>query len=264
MGGLGKAQITSAKYGNLELPSILVHTDHPAIAALGSQYAGWQISEAECNAMGSGPARSLALKPDPICREIGYKDECDRAVLVLETQRSPPTKIIKDLAKDCNVGLGKLAVILTPTTSLAGATQVSGRIVEVGMHKLRRLGLNPNTILHAWGSAPISPLHPKFATAMARTNDAILYGGTSHYIVESSTSGNLKEIIEKAPSKASKSYGKPFIEIFKEAHNDFYKIDPDLFAPAIMTISDAETGKTFKNGEINVEMLRRSFEISEQ
>jgi len=264
MGGLGKAQIVSGKYGDLELPSILVHTDHPAVAALGSQYAGWQISEAECNAMGSGPARSLALKPDPVCREIGYKDECDRAVVILETQKIPPTKIVAGLAEDCNVEPSKLAVILTPTTSLAGATQISGRIVEGGMHKLRRLGLNPNTILHAWGSAPIPPVHPKFAVAMARTNDAILYGGTSHYIVESNTPGNLQEIIEKAPSKASKSYGKPFIEIFKEAHCDFYKIDPDLFAPAIMTINDSKTGKTFKSGEINVEMLKKSFEICEQ
>jgi methenyltetrahydromethanopterin cyclohydrolase len=264
MGGLGKAQIVSGKYGDLELPSILVYTDHPAIAALGSQYAGWQISEAEYNAMGSGPARSLVLKPDPVCREIGYKDECDRAVVILETQKSPPTKIVIGLAENCNVEPSKLAVILTPTTSLAGATQISGRIVEAGMHKLKRLGLNPNTILHAWGSAPIPPVHPKFVVAMARTNDAILYGGRSHYVIESDKPNSLQEITEKAPSKASKLYGKPFIEIFKEAHNDFYKIDPDLFAPAIVTINDAKTGKTFKSGEINVEMLRKSFEICEQ
>jgi methenyltetrahydromethanopterin cyclohydrolase len=214
--------------------------------------------------MGSGPARSLALKPDPVCQEIGYKDECDRAVVILETQKIPPTKIVTSLAENCNIEPSKLAVILTPTTSLAGATQISGRIVEAGMHKLRRLGLNPNTILHAWGSAPIPPVHPKFAVAMARTNDAILYGGTSHYVTELDEPDNLHEIMEKAPSKASKSYGKPFIEIFKEAHNDFYKIDPDLFAPAIITINDVKTGKTFKSGEINVEMLKKSFEICEQ
>jgi methenyltetrahydromethanopterin cyclohydrolase len=258
MGGLGKAQIVSGKYGDLELPSILVHTDHPAIAALGSQYAGWQIREAECNAMGSGPARSLALKPDPVCREIGYKDECDRTVVILETQKIPPTKIVTSLAEDCNVEASKLAVILTPTTSLAGATQVSGRIVEAGMHKLRRLGLNPNTILHAWGSAPIPPVHPKLAVAMARTNDAILYGGSACYAVRFEDENKLKEIVDSVPSIASKAYGTPFIEIFKAAKYDFYKIDPNLFAPAVVVVNNVKTGHVFRAGQIMPDVLKKS------
>jgi methenyltetrahydromethanopterin cyclohydrolase len=65
--------------------------------------------------------------------------------------------------------------------------------------------------------------------------------------------------VQKAPSNASSSYGKPFIEIFKEANYDFYKIDPNLFAPAKIVISNAKTGNTFKNGEINSEALAKSF-----
>jgi methenyltetrahydromethanopterin cyclohydrolase len=150
-------------------------------------------------------------------------------------------------------------VILTPTASLAGATQVSGRIVETGIHKLGKLGLNPNVILHAWGYAPIPPIHPKFTKAMARTNDSILYGGIAYYTVDYEDEEKLKEIVEKAPSKVSKNYGKPFIEIFKEASYDFYKIDPNLFAPAILVVNNKKTGSTFKSGEINVETLIKSF-----
>ena len=264
MGGLGNARILCKQYGHLELPSIFVYTDHPSIATLGSQFAGWNIKEKSFSAIGSGPARALALKPQKTYEELGYRDTSDRAILILETEKPPSAELMHRISKDCHVKPEKLAVILTPTTSLAGAIQISGRVIETGIHKLRRAGLDPKTILHAWGCAPIPTIHPEYAKAMARTNDAILYGGTSHFIVEFDNLHKLQEIIQRAPSKASKSYGKPFIEIFEEAHNDFYKIDADLFAPAIVTITDAKTGKTFKNGEINVEMLKKSFEICEQ
>jgi methenyltetrahydromethanopterin cyclohydrolase len=258
MGGCGKARITHRKYGDLELSSIFISTDHPVIATLGSQYAGWQINEEDYFAIGSGPARALASKPRRIYEEIGYKDNFDETVLVLETEKPPPTRLIERIAKDCKVAFENLTVILTPTTSITGATQVSGRVVETGIHKLRLVGLDPKAILHAWGCAPIPPIHPKFVNAMARTNDAILYGGTAYYAVEYDNEQKLKEIIERAPSKASKQYGKPFIDIFKEAKYDFYKIDPNLFAPARIAINNVRTGNTFMNGEINSEALAKS------
>jgi methenyltetrahydromethanopterin cyclohydrolase len=259
MGGCGKAEITYRKYGKLELPSIFVYTDHPVIATLGSQFAGWQIKEGDYFAIGSGPARALALKPKEIYDKIGYSDAFNKAVVVLETDKHPPPKLLERFTKECNVSPENLAVILTPTASIAGATQVSGRIVETGIHKLDKLGLNPKAILYAWGCAPIPPIHPKFIHAMARTNDAILYGGAAYYAVEYDDEEKLRQIVSKAPSKTSKAYGKPFIEIFKEANYDFYKIDPDFFAPAVLIINNLRTGKLFKAGEICVEMLVESF-----
>lgn len=259
MGGCGKAEITNRQYGELELPSIFIYTDHPVIATMGSQFAGWQIKEGEYFAIGSGPARALALKPKEIYEKIGYKDDFDKAVVVLETGNYPPEKIIERLAKDCSISAENLAIILTPTTSIAGSTQVSGRIVETGIHKLSKLGFEPNKILYAWGIAPIPPIRPKFAQAMARTNDAILYGGIAYYVVAHEDEKELAKIVEKAPSKASKDYGKPFIEIFKEANYDFYKIDSNLFAPAILVVNNKKTGNTFKSGEINSEALIKSF-----
>lgn len=263
MGGCGRAEITYRKYGALELLSIFVRTDHPVIATLGSQYAGWRIKEGEYFAIGSGPARALALKPKEIYDKIGYKDDSDKAVVVLETEKHPPANLIERFAEECRVSHENLAIILTPTTSIAGATQVSARTVETGIHKLDKLGLDPNLILHAWGCAPIPPVHPKFTQAMARSNDSILYGGTAYYVIEYDDEEGLEEIVKKAPSKASKDYGKPFIEIFKEANCDFYKIDPNLFAPAVLVVNNVKTGNTFKAGEINVEALMKSFSFTD-
>lgn len=258
MGGCGKTEITYRKYGKLELPSIFVYTDHPVIATLGSQYAGWQIKEGDYFAIGSGPARALALKPKEIYDKIGYSDVSDKAVVVLETDKHPPTKLLERFKKECNVSSENLAVILAPTASIAGATQVSGRIVETGIHKLDRLGLNPKAILYAWGCAPIPPIHPKFIEAMARTNDAILFGGVAYYVVECEDEEELQHIVRKAPSNASEAYGKPFIEIFKKANYNFYKIDPNLFAPAVLIVNNVKTGMIFRAGEINVEALENS------
>ena len=264
MGGCGNTEITFAQYGEFMLPSIFVYTDHPVIATLGSQYAGWQINENGYFAIGSGPARALALKPKEIYNQIKYRDSFDRAIVVLEADKHPPDWLIERFSKDCNVPAENMIVILTPTVSLVGATQVSGRIVETGIHKLRKLGLDVNTIHYAWGIAPIPPAHPKFTKAMARTNDAILYGGTAYYSVDCKDDEALKSIVDKAPSKASESYGKPFIEIFKEANYDFYKIDPNLFAPAVIIVNNMKAGITFRNGELNVDALVKSFDLKSQ
>ncbi|MEM3566169.1 MAG: methenyltetrahydromethanopterin cyclohydrolase [Candidatus Bathyarchaeia archaeon] len=255
MGGCGKAKIGFNRYGEFELPTIFVYTDHPAIATLGSQFAGWNIKEGDYFAIGSGPARALAQKPKEIYEKIGYRDDFDKAVVILETDKIPSERLVQRLAEDCHAKCENLALILTPTASLAGATQVAGRIVETGIHKLTKLGFNPNAILYAWGFAPIPPTHPKFVKAMARTNDAILYGGVTHYIADYENEEELARIVEKAPSKASKDYGKPFLEIFKAANYDFYKIDPNIFAPAKIAIVNVRTGKTFTAGEINSKIL---------
>ena len=263
MGGCGKAKIMYREYGKLELPSIFVYTDHPVIATLGSQFAGWQIKERDYFAIGSGPARALALKPKEIYEKIGYRDHFDKAVVVLETDKYPPLKLIDRFAEECKVSPENLVITLAPTTSITGATQVSGRIVETGMHKLSKLGLDPKVVSYAWGCAPIPPIHPNFTQAMARTNDAILYGGTAYYAVEHDDEEELKQIVNKAPSKASKAYGKPFIEIFKEANYNFYKIDPNLFAPAILSVNNIRIGSMFRAGEINIEALVESFGLKD-
>jgi methenyltetrahydromethanopterin cyclohydrolase len=258
LGGYGKAKISHMHLDDLKLPSIFVYTDHPAIATLGSQFAGWQIKVGEFSAIGSGPARALVQKPREIYEKIGYEDKADVAVLVLETSKEPPETAVQYICEQCKVKPENLAIILVSTTSIAGSVQVSGRIVETGMHKLLKLGFDPKLVTHAWGHAPIAPVHPKFAQAMGRTNDAILYAGVAYYIVNYDDDEKLKELLEKAPSIASQSYGQPFFEIFKKAGYDFYKIDPNLFAPAVLIVNNSKTGKVFKAGKINVDVFRRS------
>lgn len=261
LGGLGKAEIIYKRYGDLELPSIFVYTDYPIISTLGSQLAGWQIKSGKYTAMGSGPARALSLKPKELYEQISYKDSSDVGVLILEASKEPPEEAVAKISEECEVDPKNLFLVLVPTSSVAGSVQISGRIVETGLNKLMELGFDPKLVTHACGYAPIAPVHPKLAQAMGRTNDAIIYGGTAYYTVSCDDDEELKRLLEKAPASESKSYGKPFMEIFKEAEYDFYKIDPALFAPAVFVINNSKTGKTFRAGKIDVEVFKKSIKL---
>jgi methenyltetrahydromethanopterin cyclohydrolase len=212
--------------------------------------------------MGSGPARALSLKPKEVYEKIGYTDSSDVAVLVLETSQEPPEEAVAKICEGCNVSPESLFLVLAPTSSVAGSVQISGRIVETGLHKLTELGLDPKLVTNACGYAPIAPVHPKLAQAMGRTNDAIIYAGTAYYAVNADDE-ELKGLLEKAPASASKGYGKPFMEIFKEAGYDFYKIDPGLFAPAVFVINNSKTGKTFRAGKTDIEVFKKSIKLQD-
>jgi len=258
LGGAGKAQRSFKPYGDLAFPSITVSSDQPAIAMLGSQFAGWRIKDGDQIAIGSGPVRALALKPKDVYEEIGYKDQSDRAVLTLESNVLPSDALIEKVTTASGISASNLIVVVAPTASIAGLSQVAGRVGEVGIHKLRTLGLSPKAIRYAMGYAPIPPVGNDFEVAMARTNDAILYGGTVYCVVDYDDEAALQKIVDQAPSMASKDYGKPFLQIFREADKDFYKIDHNLFAPAVLMVNNAKTGKVFKAGEINPKVLAES------
>jgi methenyltetrahydromethanopterin cyclohydrolase len=260
LGGLGKVTISSMQLGKKSFPSISVSTNYPAISTLGSQLAGWQIKSGSFQALGSGPARALALKPKSVFEKIAYKDDYDETVLVLETGKEPPRDIISSIAESCHVAIDKLNIILVPVTSISGLAQVSGRAIETGIYKLMNIGFDTKLITRAWGSAPILPVHRDPVKAMGRSNDAILYGGEVHILVNYNDDEELKQLTEKSVSSSSKQYGQPFAEILKKAEFDFYKIDSGLFAPAKMTIKNLETGETFSAGKINVDVLMQTMD----
>ncbi len=57
MGGVGHLAYVPLTIGGETYPGVQVWTDHPALACMASQYAGWQINPEGFFAMGSGPLR---------------------------------------------------------------------------------------------------------------------------------------------------------------------------------------------------------------
>ncbi len=266
LGGLAEVgiSISGDLTNTLTLPAVKVKTSHPAIATLGSQKAGWTISVGKYFAMGSGPARALAKMPKNTYEEIDYEDNADVAILCLEADKLPPVEVAELVAEKCSVDTDKVYLLVAPTSSIVGAVQISGRVVENGTYKmLEALHFDVKKVKHAAGIAPISPVVGDDLVMMGSTNDMVLYGGKTFYYVESEDGDDIEELCKKLPSCASEDYGKPFLETFKAANYDFYKIDKGMFAPASVVINDLKTGKLVQYGEINLEVLKKSLNYNE-
>ncbi|MGQ9721063.1 MAG: methenyltetrahydromethanopterin cyclohydrolase [Candidatus Jordarchaeum sp.] len=260
LGGLGTAKVITSQYGDVLLPSIMVSTNYPPLSTLGSQFAGWRITnkEGKFYGMGSGPARALSLKPKKMYQEIDYQDKSDVAVLFLEADKLPKDEIVEVVAEGCNVAPSNVYLVVAPTSSMVGSIQISGRVVETGIHKISEVGLDPKKIVYANGSAPIAPIHPDSTKAMGRTNDQIITAGHVNLFVDYDNDDELGEIVKKTPSGGSKSYGKPFYQTFKEANFDFYNIDPGIFAPASVLVNNLKTGKSHVAGKIDIPLLKKT------
>jgi methenyltetrahydromethanopterin cyclohydrolase len=261
MGGLGNVRLVPDCATPRWPWTIAVSSSQPVIACLGSQYAGWSLSHGAGKdaffALGSGPARALAQK-ETVLKDIGYRDEADRATLVIESNRPPPPEIIEQVALDCRIAPSALTVIYAPTQSLAGGAQVVSRVLEVALHKAHELKFPLARIVDGMGAAPLSPPHPDFVIAMGRTNDAIIYGGRAHLFV-TGPAADAKALAEALPSSVSRDFGAPFAEIFKRFKADFYAIDPMLFSPADVIVTAIESGASFHAGALHADLLDASF-----
>jgi methenyltetrahydromethanopterin cyclohydrolase len=263
MGGLGQVRIGAAASNSAreEWPTFVeISSAQPVLACLASQYAGWSLSASKEEtggkkffALGSGPARSLACK-EPLYEELRYRDEARSGCLVLEVDRAPPAVVIAKILRDCRLDPAGLTLILTPTASRAGKTQVVGRALEVALHKAHVLGFPLADIVEGTASAPLPPPGCEAIDAMGRTNDAILYGGRVHLTVTGADDA-ARDLARRLPSSQSRDFGRSFADIFKEYDYDFYRIDPALFAPAEVWVSNLTTGRTFHAGATRFDLL---------
>ncbi len=262
MAGLGQVRLEAGSPFPAWPFRLGVSAGDPVAACLASQYAGWSLAHGDGDAgyfaMASGPGRAKAAK-EALFDELGYVDrDAFWGIFVLETDRVPPDELVARVAADCGLAPSALTFILTPTTSLAGAVQITARVLEVALHKVHALGFPLDRVRDGLGAAPLPPPSPDFLTAMSRTNDTILFGGEVQLFV-TGPEPEARDLAAKLPSSASRDFGRPFGQIFKEAGFDFYKIDPMLFSPARVMVTCLDTGRTFTEGRLAPDLLARSF-----
>jgi methenyltetrahydromethanopterin cyclohydrolase len=265
--GLGLARVCLADHAEVSLlppsladlpcPLIQVATDHPVLACMASQYAGWQISVGKFFAMGSGPMRA-ALGSEALFERIPGREQVLAAVGCLESRKLPPAEVIEHLVGRLSLTAQHLTLLVAPAASIAGTVQVVARSLETALHKLDELKFDLNQVVSGYGVAPLPPVAADEGTAIGRTNDAILYGGRVVLWVRCPDEV-LTEVGPRVPSSASLAFGEPFAAIFERAGRDFYKIDPHLFSPAVVCFHNLTSGRSHLFGNLAPDVLRRSF-----
>jgi methenyltetrahydromethanopterin cyclohydrolase len=257
MGGLGHVEFASLAIGGESWPGVLVWTDHPTESCMASQYAGWAINPDGFFAMGSGPLRAKARVERELFGKLGYVEDAERGLLVLESRTLPTPAVATWVAGKAGVAENALTFAVAPTASVAGGVQIVARVIETGLHKMDTVGFDITRVVSAMGTAPLAPTARSDMRAIGRTNDCILYGGQARYTVRAEDD-ELARLAEQLPASASRDYGTPFYEVFKKYDSDFYKIDPMLFSPAEVWLTSATSGRTFHAGRLNPDVLRAS------
>ncbi|MEY7849512.1 methenyltetrahydromethanopterin cyclohydrolase [Natrarchaeobius sp. A-rgal3] len=236
------------------IPFVSLSTDQPALSLLCSQKAGWEVSTAEFDGLGSGPARALVAEETEF-RRIGYTDAFDLTALAIETEDVPTGAVATQVADLAEVETSSVFLLVYSTASLAGSITNAARAAELATFRLTELGYDPIDIVSATGRAPVAPVAGDERTAIARTNDAIAYGGTAHLTVREDA-----DYFESVSSTAADEHGRPFGEVFDDLEWQFEEVPSDLFAPAKVTI-DVIGGPTYVHGETNEDLLADSFDL---
>lgn len=257
LAGLGQVDIVPGRSDLWSGPAVSIRTDQPVAACMASQYAGWQIAGERFFAMGSGPMRAVRGRED-LFDKIGHREAASEAVGVLEAGKLPHEDVCHHIANECGVEPEKLTLLVAPTASIAGAIQVVARTVETTLHKMHKIGFDLGRVRSGFGVAPLPPVAKDDLAGIGRTNDAVLYGGEVTLWL-TGDDDSLRASGPRIPSSASPDHGHCFAEIFEKYDRDFYKIDPLLFSPAVVSLHNVETGTCFRFGETVPQVLHKSF-----
>jgi len=250
--GLATVQSGMGEIAGTPRQQVELTTDHPALALLCSQKSSWEVSTDDFEGLGSGPARALVAEEDEFAR-VGYQDVSEFAVLAVESDDYPTDAVAEQVADLAGVEPSSVFLLGVPTASVAGSVSVAARAAEMATFRLAELGYDPLDVVSVSGTAPVAPVAGDEETAIARTNDALAYGGRVHLTVREEFD-RFDEIV----STANDEYGTHFAEIFESVDWDFYEVDESVFAPAQATI-DVIGGDTHVVGERDEDLLAESF-----
>ncbi|ARS88493.1 methenyltetrahydromethanopterin cyclohydrolase [Natrarchaeobaculum aegyptiacum] len=240
--------------GGAPIQYVELSTDRPAHSLLCSQKAGWELRTENFEGLGSGPARALVAREEEFHR-IGYTDVFDLTALAVETDQDPTEAAAEQVADLAEVEPSSVFLLAYPTASLVGSVTNAARAAELATFRLTEAGYDPLDVISAAGRAPVAPVAGDERTAIARTNDAIAYGGTAHLTVREDA-----DYFDAVPSTAADEHGQPFADLFEDLEWDFSEVPADLFAPAKVTI-DVVGGPTYVYGETDEELLVESFDL---
>ena len=250
--GMATVQTRTGNVDGTPRTHVELSTDQPALSLLCAGKGGWELMTEEFEGLGSGPARALVAEEE-IFDRVGYAEEFDFAVLVVEADQLPDEAVAQQVADRAGVPESGVFLPTYASASITGSVVGAARAAELAAYRLTELGYDPLDILSASGAAPVAPVAGDESTAMAYTNDAVMYGGEVHLVVDEPF-----DRLDEVASSARTEFGKPFADIFESVDYEYSELDRGLFAPAQVTI-DVVGGDTHVVGDTAEDVLAESY-----
>lgn len=254
-GGLCTTLLDLTDIEGIVLPRITVQSFYPTFTTYGLQ--------ACCDFEGvmiSGPIR-LFLENN-LSGEQHKNSESATAygIAIVQSDDIPSETWTKSLADQSGLRPQDLTLLVAPTLSAAGTTQIAGRMNEnVILTMEKSIGWDSIKVRQLIGSSPIAPLS-KDSQSYDRPfpDDLLHYGARAYLVVDAEPEDDVQELAEALCFRSTSIYGKFFGEILEEVNGVFMDIPEllDINKIAQVTINDMNTGNLYYAGQQETTLLK--------
>ncbi len=239
--------------------AVHVYSDHVVMQQAGCNISGWELKPGKYAPVLAGPGRTLARKKgDWFSSYSNYADKYHEAVLTVEMGRMLNEEEVEELIEALGIEAENVYILVAASGSIACSVEVSARIIEQSLHRLHEEKFDLDNIIEAHGFCVIPPVIKDDLIAMGRLNDVLIYGGQCTFTVDCEDS-EIEALIDKITSDKCSMYGSMFKTIYEENGCDFYKVPMEMYSPAKVVIINQRTGRVFKAGKFNLDILAKSF-----
>lgn len=238
-GGTAAASIGLTDVGGWILPEVTVESWRPALSAYGL-LVSLPLEEVDPAIRISGPVVARCADGRVSVDRAANADESAWGIGVLESNSLPGSEVVAALSRRSGLDPRELTLLVVPAGSVAGATQIAGRVNECVLIALEEsLGIDCAVVTHVLGSAPIAPDTSGAARNSVTPDDLIHYAGYVFLRFDEGFGQDLETLAERLTFGSTDAVGKRFGDLLDEAGGVFEAI-PDvaeLSRPASVTLT---------------------------
>ena len=269
--GMMKATLGVREIAGLPLPELVCDSWRPAVSTHGLQVS-FALAEIDPAIRISGPIRAAVDGLPCEARSLGRASRRLSAarrvvpwgVAIVESERLPDAEVVSVIASRAGLDVGDLTLLVAPSRSLAGVTQIAGRLNECVLFTLdQSLRLDPTCVMGILGATPIAPSGIR---APLTQDDMIHYAGRVTMVVDAPATWNLRAVAEGLVFRSSPAYGRRFGELLAEAGGVFEAIPglTDLNKVAEISVVDRSTGRVATAGAVDEGILGEALARAEE
>ena len=260
-GGLCSASLGIVEINNYTLPRITVDSFHPYTSVYKMQF-GYIMD----GRIISGPLRQYLDSKSVTDEVYPYGKKADAGIAVIASDDLPSDEWVVSLANKSSIYPGNLYLIVAPSKSISGVTQVAGRVNENVLFTMEKsLGYVSRKVRHIIGSVPVAPVSVgQNKGGKALPDDFIHYAGSVFVTLAADPEENIENLAQNLCFSSTSIYGSSFYDLLAEADGVFENI-PDLlniFKVARITINEINSGKIYTAGKFDYELLSNFMESS--